>query len=393
VARRWIGGAWRGAAVVVALVAVAGLAGVPAPHSMPDDPPAVDRLRAALTADLAAHPEVPGEALAVLAPRLDVALAVGRADVATGTPLTPETPFRIASVTKTFVAAAVLRLVEQQRVALDAPVTRYLSRGSVAMLRDGGYAPRRITVRQLLDHTAGLFDYATTDAYDHLNETEPGRAWTRADQLRFAMEHGEPVAQPGAGFHYSDTGYVLLGEIVERRTGRSLAAAVRELLHFERLGMDDTYWEKLEPAPSHLGPRAHQYYDTFDNVALDASSDLWGGGGLVATVADVATFFRALLRGEVFDRPGTLRAMTEQSPAGADAGAALGLFARDVAGERCWSHPGYWGTEAVMCPRLDLAFARTTNQADDDGFDGTPLERVVVEEARAARRNGARIGS
>ena len=52
------------------------------------------------------------------------------------------------------------------------------------------------------------------------------------------------------------------------------------------------------------------------------------------------------------------------------------------------SHPGYWGTEAVVCPKLDLAFARTTNQADDDSFDGEPLERVVVDVARAARRGG-----
>ena len=63
----------------------------------------------------------------------------------------------------------------------------------------------------------------------------------------------------------------------------------------------------------------------------------------------------------------------------------MGLFALDVAGERCYSHPGYWGTESTYCPRLDLAFARTINQADDADFDYQRLERVIVQLARRAR--------
>ena len=336
------------------------------------------RLRAALVADMRSNPGIPGEALAVERARVHVVLAVGLADVEARTPLDGDTPFRVASVTKTFVAAAILRLSEEGKIGLDTPISRYLSSDSLAVLGADHYQPQRITVRQLLLHTSGLFDYAESAAYDHINESDPGHHWTRAEQLRFATEHGDPVGQPGKKFNYSDTGYILLGEIIERVSGEPLAAAVRNLLHFDRVGLHDTYWETLEPTPVGATPRAHQYYDTYDNIALDASSDLYGGGGLISTVSDLATFYRALFHGEVFDRRRTLDTMTSVSGPGRDAAAAMGIFALDVDGERCFGHPGYWGTEATYCPRLDLAFARTTNQADDDDFDSAPLERVIV---------------
>jgi len=82
------------------------------------------RIVTALEADMAAHPGIPGEVVAVRAPGLDVTVGAGLADVRAGTPLRGDTPFRVASVTKTFVAASVLRLVEQHRVRLDAPISK-----------------------------------------------------------------------------------------------------------------------------------------------------------------------------------------------------------------------------------------------------------------------------
>jgi D-alanyl-D-alanine carboxypeptidase len=374
-----------GALVVLAATGLGAPAGAAAPAAV-DAATARRKVLAAVEADLAANPTVPGEAVAVRAPGLDVVVAAGSADVARGTPLRADTPFRIASVTKTFVAAAVLRLVEKHRIRLRDPIARHLSAESVAVLRADGYRPRHITVRQLLLHTAGLFDYATSDAYDELNTTDPQRVWTRPEQLRFATEHGDPIGAPGERFHYSDTGYVLLGEILERVTGTPLPTAVRELVGFRRLGLDHTYWESLEPPVPADGERAHQYYDSFDNIVLDASSDLYGGGGLVSTVSDLTRFFRALFHGKVFHDRATLRTMTRISGPGRGAGAAMGIFRVDLAGERCYEHPGYWGTEAIHCPRLDLTIARTTNQADDADFDSGPLERVVADLARASRR-------
>jgi D-alanyl-D-alanine carboxypeptidase len=361
-------------AVLAACSSAVGGAG-PDPHR---------RLVDAITRDLRVHPAVPGEAVSVRAPGLDVAAARGDADVAAGTPLRVDTPFRIASVTKTFVAVAVLRLVEQGDLALTAPIARVLSPASTGTLVEGGYRPDRITVRELLDHTSGLYDYAASDAYDEINTQDPGRHWTRAEQLAFAMDRGHPLAAPGRAYHYADTNYVLLGEILERVTGQPMAAAVRTEIGFGRLGLDHTFWEGLEPTPAGTGARAHQYYGTtFDNIALDASSDLYGGGGLVSTVGDVSRFFRALFDGRVFRHDRTLDEMLTVSKPGRHDGAALGIFETTIAGERCWGHPGYWGTEAYACPDLSLAFALTTNQANEADLDTTAVERTIIDLARS----------
>ena len=178
--------------------------------------------------------------------------------------------------------------------------------------------PDRITVRELLNHTSGLFDYAASAAYDTLNTRAPGRVWTPQEQVQFAMDHGHPLAAPGRRYHYADTNYVLLGEIIERTSGQSLAPAVRSLDGFDRLGLHATAWERLEPPPPGQPPRGDQYYDTtFDNIRLDASSDLFGGGGLVSTVGDLSRFFQALFAGQVFAHPSTLDAMTTIAPGGA----------------------------------------------------------------------------
>lgn len=370
---------------VAALSCAAVLAAVPVGATGRDER-ARDALSAQLGRDLRAHPAVPGEAVSVRAPGLDVAVARGDADTATGRRLRAGTPFRIASVTKTFVAVAVLRLVEQGKLELDGPVARHLAPDTLATLRRGGYDPDSITVRELLDHTSGLFDYAASDAYDAINTSDPQHRWTRAEQLGFAIAHGSPVGTPGANYHYADTGYVLLGELLERATGSTLAAAVRDEVGFARLGLDHTRWDTSDHAPSDADALAHQYFDTtFDGATLDPSYDFFGGGGLVSTVGDVSRFFQALFTGRVFDHDATLDTMLTVSGPGERAGAALGIFRWKVDGVRCWGHPGYWGTVAAYCPTRRLAYALTTSQADEHAVDTGPLERTIVRLAGADR--------
>jgi D-alanyl-D-alanine carboxypeptidase len=365
---------------VAALVAVAAFGGTAVAAATPDD----DALRAGLEADLTRIPGVPGEALAVRAPGVRVDLAVGLADPTTGAALRPDTPFRVASMTKAFVAAAVLRLVEQGELRLTDPISRHLSDESLAVLRTDGYDVDAITVRQLLQHTSGLFDYALDDDYFAAGAADPAHRWTRLEQLQFATAHGDPLGPPGAQFAYGDTGYVLLGEILERTTGETLPAAVRRLDRFDRLGLRSTYWETLESAPPGLGPRAIQFYGDYSNANLDPSTDLYGGGGLVSTVGDLTRFFRALFHGKVFERPASLRTMTHVPAVSRDDQAAMGLYVVDAAGERCYGHRGFWGTQTIHCPDLDVTYARTINQALNDGFDSNPLEATIVETVRAA---------
>src|SRR5262245_42931121 len=169
--------------------------------------PVAPALRARLVAEAHRDAAAPGIAATVLAPGVRWSGAVGRIRRGGG-PLRPFTPFRIASNTKTFTAAAVLRLAEQHRLRLSDPLTRRLPAAYVSELRAGGYDPAHITVEQLLRHQAGLRDYATDPGYVAAVGAHPRMRWTRLEQVRFAMRLGPPLFAPGTRFAYSDTGYI-----------------------------------------------------------------------------------------------------------------------------------------------------------------------------------------
>jgi len=288
--------------------------------------------------------------------------AVGFADPQNKTPLTAEHPIRIASVTKTFVAAAVLRLVEQRRMHLDRSVDHYLSTDSLTTLRKGNYRTARMTVRHLLTHRAGLVDYYENQTFMQLAAENPQRRWTRAEQLTYAVEAGQPLFAPGAGYHYSDTGYILLGEIMERRTGTSLGAALRQLIGYSRLNMHSTWHESIEPEPRALLPRAHQFEGKRDIYNIDPSIDLYGGGGLVSTVGDMARFMQGLFGGKVFTRPETLEIMVSAPKGEKTSHYRMGIAVKEIAGIKVYLHNGYWGTSAAFAPSLNLAIGISVGQ-------------------------------
>lgn len=302
-------------------------------------------------------------------------VAAGLADPAQGRALTVDTPLRIASNTKTFTAATVLRLWEQGRIDLDAPIGPLITPALDALLRGDGYATDRITVRQLLSHSSGIFDHAGDPRYIQAALAEPDKVWTREELVRLCVTYADPQSEPGTAFLYSDTGYILLGDIVERITGRTIGQAAREQLRLDRLGLRSTWWETMEPAPAAAPARARQALGEVDATNVHASMDLYGGGGLLMSPRDLATFFAALFEGRVFDRPETLREMFWQGPhRGADQ-YRLGIFVKRVGDRDLYWHSGFWGTIAYYDPANRVAIAgMTTNQ---QGF--RPM-RALVEE-------------
>lgn len=286
-------------------------------------------------------------------------IAAGLADVAAGRALTVDTPFRTASNTKTMTAAIALRLKERGRLNLDAPIAGLLSPAHVDLLRSAGHACDAITPRQLMQHSAGLSDHAD-DAYVRDVLADPAHAWTRGEQLRRYTSQPRPIGPPGAKFQYSDTGYVLLGEIIERAAGDSLAAVARREQGFDRLGLATTWWEIAEPAPAGAAPRARQFLGKRDVTDVSATMDLYGGGGLVMSARDLARWTADLFEGRVYERPATLAEMLAPGAhEGAD-GYRLGLFAKRIGGAEVYFHLGYWGTAAYYCPALRLAMAGFT---------------------------------
>ncbi|HWR03455.1 MAG TPA: serine hydrolase domain-containing protein [Humidesulfovibrio sp.] len=172
----------------------------------------------------AAEPGIPGLSIAVLQKGGDepVTAAFGTACVENGTPMTPETRFKIASVTKVFTAALVHRLIEEGKVAYDTPIERFFP---------GFPNGRGITVRNLLEHSSGIVDMLSLPAVRE-NMT---RIWS--PEVLIAMAGEQPLLfRPGTQQAYSNTGFLMLAVICERIAGQTYGDLVRGMF-VERLGM------------------------------------------------------------------------------------------------------------------------------------------------------------
>lgn len=277
--------------------------------------------------------------------------------------------FRIASVTKVYFAAAAFRLAEQGRLDLAAPLADAVGAETAKQLSRGGYDVAAITVDQVMRHTAGLRDHCFSDLYLDRLKADPGHRWTRAEQIGLAMRLGPSLTPPGAAFAYSDTGYVILGDVVERAAGGDLAETVPVLLGFDALGLRDTVWDSSGRDPATL---ERQYLGEHETTYWDASFDLFGGGGLVSTLADIDAFLRALLGGAVFTREATLRTIAADWTTPSDPGFVHNglMFRGEVSGEDVWAHTGFWGVQAALLPERGLALAATFNRAPEEGVYG-----------------------
>ena len=296
---------------------------------------------------------VAGVSLTVISPKLgiDFSGAVGYDGVKKKSALKGTQPFRVASLTKVFVATAILRLREKGLLSIEDPISKYISPAHIEILKNGGYNPDKILIRHCLDHTSGLYDYAEGGPeYIQIASKNPTKRWTRTEQIEFAMKYGKPHATSGEEHHYSDTGYVLLGEIIERLTGNGLAKGLRELLKFNELGMTSTYLESLEERPKGLEPSVKRYLENIDATHWDNSVDLYGGGGLVSTTRDLSMFLQALFNGGIFEREDTLDVMllkkeyTREKDFLPQNRLGFGAVVGKKSGAELYMHTGFWGT-------------------------------------------------
>jgi len=298
----------------------------------------------------------------------------GSRDPATKSPITENTAFRIASITKTYVASTVLRLWEEGLIDLQSPISDLIDPTYDQWLREDGYNTDQMLLIHLLTHTAGVFDHAQDPRYISAVFSEPAKEWTRAAQIKASVEWGDPVGKPGEIYSDSDTGYVLIGNIIERVTGDSLPTAVRRWLGFEQLGINQTYWELFEESPPNLY-RAHQFYETNDTYNWSPTIDLYGGGGLVATPSDVALFFNKLLTGKVFKHANTLARMLSKDQLPESSPYRIGIFEFNIDGKTIYEHSGFWGTLVWHDPTT----GKTIAGAAISGADASALKRIIAD--------------
>ena len=217
--------------------------------------------------------------------------------------------FRVGSVTKTFVATVVLQLQAERRLGLEDPVQRWLP----------GVVPGgdRITLRQLLNHTSGLYDY--TDALDLSPEAwlpQRFRSWEPAELVALATAR-PPLFDPGTDWSYSNTNYVLLGMVVKAVTGHDHGTEIqRRILRPLGLRQTDVPGDRVGIAGLHahgylpVGPEGAE--KPVDVTRLNPSI-AGAAGEMISSTADLNTFFRALLTGRLLP-PAQLTAMTTMVP-------------------------------------------------------------------------------
>ncbi len=215
-------------------------------------------------------------------------------------------PFHVASIGKVFTAVLIFKLVEQGNIALDDPVARILPAAQLAGLftvNGVDYAPK-VTIRHLLGHMSGAADYfegAVSSGAPLLQDILQNRDtfWTPDMLLEFTRTRQKPVAAPGARYNYSDTGYILLGKVIEAVTSQPFHANLHHKI-FDPLGMADSYLMFYsEPAAQPKKPIQQIWVEGIEVSRFTSLSCDWAGGGIVSTTADLLVFSRALARGEL----------------------------------------------------------------------------------------------
>src|SRR3954454_625489 len=292
--------AQRTGAVALATLAAATMAATAS--AAPDRP---DRAKLQHALDAVVSSGAPGAIALVREGRRSVQLVSGYETLATKRPMRARDRFRVGSITKTFVATVVLQLAGEGTLTLDDTVERWLPG-----LVPGG---ADITIRQLLNHTSGLGDYAD-DTFVRRVLDAPGRVWAPKELIAVGTSHPPPFG-PGAGLAYSSTGYIALGLIVEKATGNQLSTELRRRI-FAPLQLRST---SLDTSPRIAGRHAHGYTRYHGGRRAVDISDIgqsfaWAAGAIVSNTHDLARFYRALLRGRLL-RADLLAAMRTTVPA------------------------------------------------------------------------------
>jgi D-alanyl-D-alanine carboxypeptidase len=295
----------------------------------------------------------------------------GLANVANERPVKADTEFAVASISKTFLAALILVLAEEDKLDLETSVHEYLPDLPI---------DERITIRQLLDHTSGLHDYFYDPDIDEALLADRERVWTAQEALAYV---GEPYFEPGEGWHYSNTNYVILGLLAEA-VGK---APLPEQLHarfLDPLGLKHTYYQGVDDPPAPVA-RAYRFNGPdldeppiglsdgspmvpFTSVVTAAGS----AGSIASTAEDLVRWARALYDGEVL-APASLAAMVADlevtAPFKPTVPYGLGVQAATIDGRSTLGHSGrLLGSRSVVrwLPDERIAIAVLTNQSRSD---------------------------
>ncbi|MFH8620226.1 serine hydrolase domain-containing protein [Streptomyces sp. NPDC017979] len=291
--------------------------------------------------------------------------------------------YRIGSITKTFVATVLLQLEAEGRLDLDDTVERWLP-GAV---RGNGHDGRHITLRQLLNHTSGIYSYTSDPGFQtkvfgegflqHRYDT-----WTPDQLVRLAMQH-KPYFAPGAGWQYSNTNYILAGMVIKQATGRSYESEIERRI-LRPLQLRATSVPRTDPRVPAPASRAYSPLSTDPGAKVRDVTELnptlaGAAGGMISDSKDLQTFFRALLKGGLLP-PEQLNALTTTVPVDPQQPEyryGLGLqSSRLSCGKEVWGHGGgIHGSQSEAFVTRDASHSLALNfNGDWAGDSGKVIE-------------------
>lgn len=295
-----------------------------------------------------------------------------------GKPIDVNQPFHVASIGKTFTAVLVGQLHQEGKIDFDDPVSKYLK---TSLLRDlfvheGIDYSDQITVRMLLGHTSGVADYFEDptqgqEKFLDVMKKNPNKMWMPDDLIEFTGKNQRAIDKPGSTYHYSDTGYILLGKLVEDVLNMPFYEALNRRI-FQPLQMNDTYLMFYDHE-DRLRPEIADVWLFGDNIkGLKSLSIDWAGGGLVSTLADLETFVKsiydgALLGQETFEEMNRFDHIFEP-------GIEYGLGLMNIKFEDLFflldylpdmkGHMGVLGTNMFYNPTTDLTYIASFGSTD-----------------------------
>jgi len=318
--------------------------------------------------------------------------AFGLADLETHRPVTPDTQFELASMTKQFTAMAIMILFEQGKLKFDDTLDKYCPEFPA-------YA-RKIHIRDLLHHVSGLPDYEVLmvgkigeDFFRSSKGPPAPHEFTSAEVLRTLSLQPKLEFAPGSRFEYSNSGYEVLGQIVERVSGKRYAEFLKEKV-FDPLGMQDTL---VLDERKHAGPRLALAYrkhkGKWEDISYSSENYEYGDGGVESTVKDLVKWDQALYTSKLV-RPGTLHLaftpgrthdgkVIETHFFTHPSGYGFGWFVSSENGFAVFEHGGDWAgyrTHMIRVPSRQLTAIILANSSNND------VERIAHQMIEIARQ-------
>ena len=308
--------------------------------------------------------EIPGASAAVIFPDgSSWTYGTGLARLDPAQPAAADTLYSVGSITKTFVTAAIMELAQDGALSIDDPLSTWMPDFPNAA---------QITLRQLLGHTSGVADFFESPDYNALVINDPSHGWTPQEVLDKLV--GAPYFAPGTGYHYSNTGFLLLGMVIEQVSGESLGDVLSGRF-LGPLGLSKTYFQGsgAPPAGAAVGHSATTGLDISDGTdyrpTLSEGTIAWAAGGIVSDAADIANWGRALYGGGLVS-PDSLAQMEDYNYAPASLQSyGLGTRTRLFGTERLFGHSGtlrgFYGA-MWQFPDSDLTIVVLTNKGRID---------------------------